>query len=175
MDFGKVLGTLASFFQREGYRYATVGAFGLHAYGLAAGHFRPRSGHRVGRSADARGLPRVARIRDVVPVHPILQHVHVLPDLGRLDFVYVESETGRLLFSGGTTLQLGEHRVPVPRPEHLLAMKVHAMRNDPSRTLREMAEIQFLLSLPSLDEAEIRSYFEQSGLLERYLEIKRFG
>jgi hypothetical protein len=102
-------------------------------------------------------------------------HVHALADLGRLDFVYVDSETGRLLFRGGATLQLGEHRVPVPRPEHLIAMKVHAMKNDPSRTLREMADIQFLLSLPSVDEAEVRAYFEQSGLLERYLEIKRLG
>jgi hypothetical protein len=54
-------------------------------------------------------------------------------------------------------------------------MKVHAMKNDPSRTLREMADIQFLLSLPGIDEAEVRAYFEQSGLLERYLEIKRLG
>ena len=54
-------------------------------------------------------------------------------------------------------------------------MKVHAMKNDPSRSLREMADIQFLLGLPGIDEAEVRSYFEQSGLLERYLEIKRLG
>ena len=49
------------------------------------------------------------------------------------------------------------------------------MKNDPSRTLREMADTQFLLSLPRLDEAEVRAYFEQSGLLERYLEIKLLG
>ena len=68
-----------------------------------------------------------------------------------------------------------EHRVPVPRPEHLITMKVHAMKNDPSRTLRDMADIQFLLSLPGIDEAEVRAYFEQSGLLERYRDIKRLG
>ena len=38
-----------------------------------------------------------------------------------------------------------------------------------------MADIQFLLSLPRIDEAEVRAYFEQSGLLERYLEIRRLG
>ena len=32
MDFGKVLGTWVTFFEREGFRFATVGAFGLHAY-----------------------------------------------------------------------------------------------------------------------------------------------
>jgi hypothetical protein len=70
-------------------------------------------------------------------------------------------------------LRLSGLTVPVPRPEHLAAMKVQAMKNDPRRTLREMADIQFLLSLPEIDEAEIRGYFERSGLLERYHEIKR--
>jgi hypothetical protein len=72
-------------------------------------------------------------------------------------------------------LTLGEHRVPVPRPEHLAAMKVHAMKNDPARTLQDMADIQFLLRLPGIDEAEVRAYFEAAGLLERYREIERLG
>jgi hypothetical protein len=41
-------------------------------------------------------------------------------------------------------LALGERLLPVPRPEHLAAMKVQAMKSDPGRTLREMADIQFL-------------------------------
>jgi hypothetical protein len=32
VDFGKVLGTRVTFFEREGFRFAAVGAFGLHAY-----------------------------------------------------------------------------------------------------------------------------------------------
>jgi hypothetical protein len=36
----------------------------------------------------------------------------------------------------------------VPRPEHLAAMKVQAMKNDPSRTFQDLADIQALLSLP---------------------------
>jgi hypothetical protein len=170
LDFGKVLGTLASFFEREGYRYAAIGAFGLHAYGLA------RATLDLDLATESAAQPTLVAFLESLGYETLYRsagysnHVHALPDLGRVD-----DETGRLLFSGGATLQLGEHRVPVPRPEHLVAMKVHAMKNDPSRTLREMADIQFLLSLPSIDEAEVRAYFEQSGLLERYLEIKRLG
>jgi hypothetical protein len=159
VDFGKTLGTLASFFEREGYRYAAVGAFGLHAYVLA----RATLDLDLATESAAQPKPWPSSSRwdtDAVPVRRLLQPC---------------SRAARVLFSGGATLQLGEHRVPVPRPEHLIAMKVHAMKNDPSRTLREMADIQFLLSLPSIDEAEVRAYFEQSGLLERYLEIKRLG
>ena len=73
--------------------------------------------------------------------------------------------------SGGTVLRLGTRTVPVPRAEHLVAMKVHAMRNDPSRTLQEMADIQFLMRRPGVDDAEIRAYFERAGLEDRYHEI----
>jgi hypothetical protein len=175
LDFGKVLGTLASFFEREGHRYAVVGAFGVHAYGLT------RATLDLDLATESAAQPKLVAFLESLGYETLYRsagysnHVHALPDLGRLDFVYVESETARVLFSGGTVLQLAEHRVPVPRPEHLVAMKVHAMKNDPSRTLREMADIQFLLSLPCIDEAEARAYFEQSGLLERYLEIKRLG
>jgi hypothetical protein len=175
LDFGKVLAALASFFEREGHRYAVVGAFGLHAYGLT------RATLDLDLATESAAQPKLVAFLESLGYETLYRsagysnHVHALPELGRLDFVYVESETARVLFRGGTTLQLGEHRVPVPRPEHLVAMKVHAMKNDPSRTLREMADIQFLLSLPSIDEAEVRAYFEQSGLLERYLEIKRLG
>jgi hypothetical protein len=62
---------------------------------------------------------------------------------------------------------------PVPRPEHLAAMKVQAMKNDPRRRLRELADIQFLLGLPGVDAREIRGYFERAGLLDRYDELDR--
>jgi hypothetical protein len=35
VDFGKVLDILTGFFEREGFRFAAVSAFGLHAYGLS--------------------------------------------------------------------------------------------------------------------------------------------
>jgi hypothetical protein len=40
------------------------------------------------------------------------------------------------------------------------------------RTLKEMADIQFLLQLPGVDQAEIRRYFDEAGLSERFDEIK---
>ena len=175
MDFGKILSTLTTFFEREGFRYAAVGAFGLHAYGLTRATFD------LDLATESEAQPKLVAFLESLGYEMLHRspgysnHLHPLPDLGRLDFVYVSRETSRLLFSGGTMLRLGEHQVPVPRPEHLAAMKIHAMQNDPSRTLQEMADIQFLLRLPGIDEEEIRAYFERSGLLERYLEIKRLG
>jgi hypothetical protein len=176
VDFGKVLGVLASFFEREGLRHAAIGAFGLHAYGLS------RATVDLDLATEAAAQPALVAFLESLGYETLHRsagysnHLHPLADLGRVDFVYVDAETSRLLFgSGGRTLRLGGREIAVPRPEHLAAMKIHAMRNDPARTLQEMADIQFLLRLPGIDEDEIRGYFERAGLLERYREIKRLG
>ncbi len=174
MDFGKVLSTLVTFFEREGFRFAAVGAFAMHAYGLS------RATIDLDVATEAQAQPKLIPFLESLGYETLHQspgysnHLHPHPDLGRVDFVYVSGETSRLLFGGGgTMLRLGGQSVPVPRPEHIAAMKIHAMKHDPSRTLQEMADIQFLLGLPEIDEEAIRAYFERSGLLERYLEIKR--
>jgi hypothetical protein len=59
----------------------------------------------------------------------------------------------------------------VPRPEHLAAMKVFAMKNDPSRTFRELEDIRFLLTLDGVDREMVRGYFEKHGLGHRHDEI----
>jgi hypothetical protein len=101
-------------------------------------------------------------------------HLHRNPSLGRLDFVYVSGETSQLLFCAATKrLVIGDLAIAVPRPEHLAAMKIQAMKNDPSRTFQEMADIQYLMGLPGIDKAEIRSYFERKGLIGIYDEIKK--
>ena len=58
------------------------------------------------------------------------------------------------------------------RPEHLAAMKVLAMKNDPARTFQELTDIRFLLKLPGVDADEVRDYFERHGLEERYSELQ---
>ena len=101
-------------------------------------------------------------------------HLHPDPELGRVDLIYVDAETAEKLFrSPGAKFRLGDRELPVPRAEHLAAMKVHAMKNDPGRRLQEMADIRFLLQLDGVDEEEIREYFIGAGLAEAFDEIKR--
>jgi hypothetical protein len=87
--------------------------------------------------------------------------------------VYVQEPTSGKIFEAARILEgPGGTRIPVPRPEHLIAMKVVAMKNDPSRTYQDMADIRFLLSLPNVDREEVRSQFEKHGLQERYRELE---
>ena len=63
--------------------------------------------------------------------------------------------------------------VLVPKPEHLIAMKVLAIKSDPGRTFQDLADIRYLASLPGVDHDEISSQFERHGLLDRYRELER--
>ena len=96
-------------------------------------------------------------------------HAHRDAEWGAVDVVYVDEETARQIFSASSsTLKVGTRDVPVPTAEHLVAMKVQAMRNDPSRQLQDLADIQYLLGLSETDRAEVRAYFDKAGMREWY-------
>jgi hypothetical protein len=174
LDFAKVIREIAAFFERAGSPFAVIGAFGLHAYGLS----RATSDlDFVTESAAQAGLVPFLESRGYETLHVSTgysNHLHFDPLMGRLDFVYVSGETSRRLFGSARILAVMEGiSLAVPRAEHLAAMKIQAMKNDPQRTLQEMADIHFLLRLPEIDREEIRGYFAAQGMIEKYHEIIR--
>lgn len=72
-------------------------------------------------------------------------HRHTDPVVGRVDFVYVRGDTADKIF-GATRCVAGPggQEVPVPKPEHLITMKLLALKNDPDRTFRELTFAEFL-------------------------------
>ena len=52
-------------------------------------------------------------------------------------------------------------------------IQIHATKNDPGRVFQEMADIQFLMKLRGVDRDEIRGYFHDSGLMERFHDLER--
>ena len=175
MDFARVIGLVAGFFEGEKFPYAVIGAFGLHAYGMS----------RATSDLDfVTELAAQAKLVLFLEAHGYetlhlstgySNHLHADPPMGRLDFVYVGGETSRQLFASTRVMQVMKGiTLAVPRAEHLAAMKILAMKNDPERTFQEMADILFLLRLPGIDAEEVRGYFEEQGMLEKYHEIHRF-
>jgi hypothetical protein len=174
MDFRKVLGIVGEFLLSGGYRHALAGAFALHAYGLS------RATSDLDLVVEARARSDLVSFLESLGYETLHRstgyscHIHSLAAMGRIDCIYVDGETSRQLFDQARlTAEIGETAIPVPRPEHLAAMKIFAMKNDPSRALKEMADIQFLLSMPGTNGEEIRRYFEKHGLLEVYDEIRK--
>ena len=174
MDFAKVLAELARFFDAEGARFALAGAVALHAHGLS------RATTDLDLVVEEKVQPALLGFLSSLGYEQLSatpgysSHLHPEPVWGRLDFIYVDAHTADLLFARARrATPLGDLEVLVPSAEHLAAMKVQAIRNDPSRKFRDLADIQFLLGLPGVDEQEVRRYFERHGLLDAFDELKR--
>ncbi len=100
--------------------------------------------------------------------------LHPDPALGRLDLIWVEGETSRKLFASSVERPgPGGRPTRVPKPEHLVAMKVRAIQGRATRALRDGPDIAFLLSLPGIDENEAREPFIRAGLVEFWERLRR--
>jgi len=169
MRFDEVLRTFAVAFDREGIRYAIAGGLAIHAWG------RSRSTQDIDFVVDGAERLRVIAVAESLG-YATLQanegysnHEHPLADFGRVDFIYVYGATADKLFEGSSSRPIaGDVSVPVPRAEHLVAMKVMAMKNNHMRVLIDAPDVSYLMSLPGIDLVEIRDYFARHGLLKIY-------
>ena len=165
MDFERVLRTLAKFFNDTGAEWGVIGGLAMAAHGA------PRTTLDVDIVVNfeiQETLIEFLESKGFATLHRSTgysNHLHDDPDLGRIDVVYVMGDTSHEIFAntkahpgpGGT-------EIPVPRPEHIAAMKAYSIKNDPSRTLRELADIRMLLDAPGVDRAEVNGYLERYGL-----------
>ena len=174
MRFARVLRGLASFLEGQGLGFALIGGHALAALGLA------RTTLDLDLVVEGRGqeaLVTYLEAEGYATLHRsegYSNHLHSNPEMGRIDCVYVGGETAVQLFAGVRHMTgPGGETVPVPRAEHLAAMKAMAMKNDPERRLQEMADIRFLLGLPGVEQEAVRAYFDKLGLSDDYDEIAR--
>ncbi|MBC8177024.1 MAG: hypothetical protein ISR61_01015 [Desulfobacteraceae bacterium] len=174
MKFKNVILLLIDFFESHQVDYALTGAFALKAYGYLRA---TRDVDFVGRQEDQfkiiqflESLGFETRYRST----GYSNHCHGFPGLGQIDFVYVSGKTATTIFSEAHRISiLKDVRLPVVTPMHLVAMKVFAMKNDPRRRLREMADIEYLMTLPQVRTEDVKAYFEREGLLKDFQEIIR--
>ena len=165
MNFERVLRTLAEFFDEASAEWGIIGGLAMAVHGAA------RTTLDVDIVVDGTlqdqliGFLQSQGFDTVHRSTGYSNHLHEDPDLGRIDVVYVRGDTSRQILAGMQPhLGPGGIEIPVPRPEHLAAMKAYSIKNDPERTLRELADIRVLLDVPDVDREEVKSYFVRYGL-----------
>lgn len=174
VDFARVADAVAGFLLPRGHRVGLAGALALHAYGISRLTFDLDFVTDAAAQSELLAFVESLGYSCLHSSAGFSNHVHADAAWGRLDVIYVDRATADKLFSESrASLRLGDRDLPVPRPEHLAAMKVQAMKNDPSRKLPDMADVQSLLRLPGVDAAEVRGYFERAGLSDEYEQIRR--
>lgn len=172
MDFASELSTIRAFLADRQFRMAVVGGVALAAYG------NPRLTLDLDVATDAAAqdtLIAFMESQDFLTLHRspgYSNHRHA--QRGRVDFMYVRGDTADRLF--GSTTELpgpGGNPIPVPKPEHLIAMKVQAMRDVPERRLQDLVDVAYLLQVDGVNREEARGYFVRAGLQERWNELTR--
>ncbi|MBI4872035.1 MAG: nucleotidyltransferase [Candidatus Riflebacteria bacterium] len=173
MKFKSILEALEEFCEKQHVKFALVGAFGLAAYGLQRDTkdldlmVEEGSGPIVGRFLESLGYETLQR------TEAFSIHVHPLREMGRVDLILVDQATASQIFARARARPLQGRTVLVACPEHLAAMKALAIAQDPTRALKDLGDVQFLLSIPKVDREEIRRHFERYHLGGRYDEICR--
>ena len=169
MDILGVLDVVGQELDKLGVRWAVAGGLALQAYGWS----RVTQDIDLVVEATARAGV-VARMEELgyetlYASEGFSNHLHSVKSRGRVDCIYVEAPTADQLFADCRRLDWsGGRTMKVPSPEHLVAMKVHAIRNDASRMFRELADIDYLMRLPGVDGERLRDYFRSAGLEDRY-------
>jgi hypothetical protein len=174
VQFDEVLRTFSSFFEREGIRYAIAGGLAIHAWGYS------RTTQDIDFMVDGAVRERVIAFAESIGYRTLhvsegfSNHDHPEEHFGRIDLLYVYGTTAERLFaSASPQFVAGDVQAPVPTPEHLIAMKVHAIKNAPRRVSIDVPDIEFLMKLPGVDQSVVRDYFDRAGLLRIYDVITR--
>jgi hypothetical protein len=174
VDFARELDEIGAFLRGAGFPFAVVGGVALAAYG------HPRMTLDLDLLTEAAAQEAVVGFmesRGFATLHRssgYSNHLHPDRARGRVDFVYVHGDTARLLFAAVRTMPgPGGRSISVPCPEHLVAMKVQAMRDAPARTWQELVDIAYLAGLDGVDRAAMKGYFERHGLAERWRELEQ--
>lgn len=172
MRFDEVLKTFASFFDRDGIRWAVAGGLAMHAWGYS------RSTNDIDFIIDGSARGRVIAFAESLGYETLYASegfsIHELraDERARVDLIYVYGETADKVFAAVTTrLTAREVTAPVMSPEHLAMMKAQAMKSRPARVPIDWPDVSFLINLPETDRAAVRDYFEKIGLLKLYDDI----
>lgn len=167
MSLASTLEQLSTFLKGGGIRHALIGGLAMHAHGLS--RFTSYI-DLVAEFAAQEEIVTFLESRKFSTVHRSAGYSnHLGADGVGVDFIYVDSKTmDRILESSSP----GDE-APIVGAQHLIAMKLLALKNDPTRMVGELRDIEFLLRRPGVDFVELREYFAKHDRLELFDELER--
>lgn len=92
-----------------------------------------------------------------------------------LDLMLVSEDTFSKLYARSTEMVIGSAAVRVPSVAHLIALKLHVLKQDlPHRTIKDFSDIQGLVECNGVDlkSVEMKEIFERYGTDDLYRRLK---
>ena len=177
MEFKTVLEKLLTNFERLNIRYALMGGFalGLWGYGRATADIDFLA-HRD----DMDKVDTVMKSLDYECRYKsdnVSQYLSPLKIFGEVDFIYAYRETSLAMLRNAEekTVFNGDLKIRVLKPESLIAFKLQAVKNNPSRTSVDLQDIKKLAEInrQNMDWSLIDHYAELLKMDEVWNEIKK--
>ncbi len=171
MEIKKQFKLITEFFEKEKIDYALIGAFALYTYGYT------RATRDIDFITKIEYQKNIVNYLESIGFETLNQtkgysnHLHPIGSM-RFDFVYISGDTADIIFQSIKKKRLFEdHVLPVVSPEHLIALKLFAIKNEPGRKLKELADIKEIYELTKLEKGIIYKYLKKYDLEEYYNEI----
>lgn len=170
MDLGRELAQLSARLRAAGIAHLVIGGVALAAYGFARTTLDLDFAIDGDRQDDVVALLEADGFATLHRSRGFSNHLH--PQRGRVDVVYVRDATREAMFAAARAARIGEGvEAGVPSPEHLAALKAHAIAHDPTRTFQDLADVRSLLTLPGVDRDAVRATFRRAGIESRFDEL----
>ena len=120
-------------------------------------------------TANAPGLPSAD---DSISTTRVTLPQNLLPDMGRVDFMYAQKEHSTAMLDRATEHWVLGHNVKVLQVEDIIGLKVLSSTNDLERAAKDLWDIEDLMRRfhKKLDWQLVRDYFK---LFDREAEFKR--
>ncbi len=83
----------------------------------------------------------------------------------RIDLLYVRAETRDEIFERAIRVSIEDVQVLVVHPDHLVAMKLFATSQNPSRAALDLEDVRLLLAAGKVDRSVVAGYLERYNLV----------
>lgn len=171
MSLKSIIEILTGFFLREKIEYGIIGAFALFSYGYIRATRDVDFVTRVENRDKITSYLTSLGFETVFSSESFSNFLHPLGSV-RVDIMYVDGATADSILGSIEKRQVFQGlELPVVSPEHLIAMKLFAVKNNPERKFKDFADIKEILNHAKYDKQKVAEYFKKFGMESYYNEI----
>ena len=171
MSIRKQFKFIIDYFNKEQLDFAIVGAFALYAYGYTRA---TRDIDIITRLEYQEKIITYFESQDFKTLQKsegFSNHLYPAGSI-RIDFIYIDDNTAEEIFKAVKKMNIFDNiKLPVISPEHLIALKLFAITNDPERKFKDLADIKELVKITNVNRDKVKHYFKKYQLEKYYNEI----
>ena len=174
MNFHLVTSTLIQDFESAGIQYAVIGGFALGLWGATRATIDIDFLLLIDDVDKVEALLKKYAYQCVYKTENVGQYVSSNDDYGSVDFIFSSREISKKMLSRSVDTELlSSQSIKVLLPEDIIGLKVQALSNDPTRKLKDLSDIEALLSARQSDGIDWQLLQEYFVLFDKYDLYKR--